>query len=449
MSSSKPPSADDLSLRAEDHDNWLYHPRFPQHWRRQSLYSMADWANGLAFRNIQFSDSGRPIIKIAEIKGGISGQTRFTNQTFDDSVRVCAGDLLFAWSGQPETSIDVYQWRGPEGWLNQHIFRVTPDPALDEMFFFYLLKSLKPNFVGIARNKQTTGLGHVTKRDLEDMEVGVPPLNEQRRIAHILGTLHDKIELNRRMSQTLEAMAQALFKSWFVDFDPVRAKAEGRPTGLPPHLDALFPDSFQDSELGEIPEGWRVRLLGDIAEERKRSVKPSEILPSTPYISLAHMPQRSIALSQWDTADGIESGKSAFRRGEILFGKLRPYFHKVAVAPVDGVCSTDIVVAAPECPEWFGFVLGHVSSTEFVDYTDAGSTGTRMPRTSWKHMAQYEIALPPCDLARAFTAHTHSLVETILCATHDSRTQGHIRDTVLPELMSGTVAAASDTGRSA
>ena len=93
-----------------------------------------------------------------------------------------------------------------------------------------------------------------------------PPLNEQRAIAHILGTLDDKIELNRRMNETLEAMARALFKSWFVDFDPVRAKAEGRDPGLPKPLADLFPDSFEDSELGEIPKGWEGGRLDDAAE---------------------------------------------------------------------------------------------------------------------------------------------------------------------------------------
>ena len=83
-------------------------------------------------------------------------------------------------------------------------------------------------------------------------------LDEQRAIAHILGTLDDKIELNRRMNETLEAMARALFKSWFVDFDPVRAKAEGRDTGLPREIADLFPDGFEESELGEVPRGWQV-----------------------------------------------------------------------------------------------------------------------------------------------------------------------------------------------
>ena len=128
------------------------------------------------------------------------------------------------------------------------------------------MRYLKPNFVAIARNKQTTGLGHVTKRDLENIEAALPDLSEQRAIAHILGTLDDKIELNRRMNDTLEEMARALFKSWFVDFDPVRAKMEGRDTGLPPDVADLFPDRLVKSELGEIPEGWEVKALGELIE---------------------------------------------------------------------------------------------------------------------------------------------------------------------------------------
>lgn len=244
--------------------SWLYYPNFPNHWIRTSLYSLAKWVNGLAFREFQFSPVGKPVIKIAEIKNGISEQTKFSNQSFDNSLLIKKGDLLFSWSGQPETSIDAFWWQGPNGWLNQHIFRVLPIEKIDRVFLFYLLRYLKPNFIGIARNKQTTGLGHVTKHDLEKIEVAYPPLPEQRAIAHILGTLDDKIELNRRMNETLEAMAQAIFKSWFVDFDPVRAKMEGRPTGLPKEIEDLFPDSFEDSELGEIPRGWEVTVLGEI-----------------------------------------------------------------------------------------------------------------------------------------------------------------------------------------
>ena len=131
-------------LDMKNNKSQLYHPKLPDHWQRCSLYSMAKWINGLAFRNTHFSLNGMPIIKIAEIKNGISGQTKFTQQTFDESVRVRPGDLLFSWSGQPETSIDVYWWRGPEGWLNQHIFRVTPVRGIDRVFSTISSNTLNP-----------------------------------------------------------------------------------------------------------------------------------------------------------------------------------------------------------------------------------------------------------------------------------------------------------------
>jgi type I restriction enzyme S subunit len=276
------------------------------------------------------------------------------------------------------------------------------------------------------------------------------------------------------MNETLEAMARALFKSWFVDFDPVRAKAEGRarqdgarigqprkPLDVasdlpwpgaeagggaegdpgqwqwPQHILDLFPARLVDSELGEIPEGWEVGKLGDVAEHPRRSVQPATIEPDVPYIALEHMPKRCIALSDWGIAEGLESNKFEFKKGEILFGKLRPYFHKVGVAPVDGVCSTDIVVLAPREPHWFTFVLGLVSSDEFVEFTNAGSTGTKMPRTSWADMTRYELVKPPRPIAKAFTDLLRPSVERIIASLHDSRNLAALRDALLPKLISG------------
>lgn len=151
------------------------------------------------------------------------------------------------------------------------------------------------------------------------------------------------------------------------------------------------------------------------------------------------MPRRSIALSEWGTADALESNKFQFGRSEILFGKLRPYFHKVGIAPLDGVCSTDILVVAPRSERWSGFVLGHVSSAAFVEYTNAGSTGTKMPRTSWAEMARYLVALPPDSVAEAFTEQSRPAVERIIASIHESRTLAALRDALLPKLISGEV----------
>jgi len=207
--------------------------------------------------------------------------------------------------------------------------------------------------------------------------------------------------------------------------------------GLPAHLYDLFPDRLVESELGEIPEGWDVGILGDAAEHPRRGIQPDNIDLETPYIALEHMPKRCISLSEWGTAVGLESNKFEFRQGEILFGKLRPYFHKVGVAPVDGVCSTDIVVLGPRGSQWFGFVLGHVSSTGFVEYTNAASTGTKMPRTSWNDMARYELVLPPEPVAAAFTDLVQPSISRIIAGIHESRTLAQLRDTLLPKLISG------------
>ena len=309
------------------------------------------------------------------------------------------------------------------------------DGALPEYLYYWL----KLNTEELERHASGSTFREISGSSLKEIRLRLPPLDEQRAIARVLGALDDKIELNRRMSATLEAMARALFKSWFVDFEPVRAKAEGRPSGLPPALDALFPASFEASKLGEIPSGWGVGTLGDVAVERRQGVRLEEMAPGTPYIGLEHMPRRSIALSEWGTTDGLASNKSRFEQGDILFGKLRPYFHKVGVAPLDGVCSTDIVVLAPMTDDWFGFVLGHASSDDFVDYTDAGSTGTRMPRTKWKDMARYTVALPDRALAAAFNERVNPLVVRIASAIRGSRARATQRDALLPRLVSGEV----------
>jgi type I restriction enzyme, S subunit len=267
----------------------------------------------------------------------------------------------------------------------------------------------------------------------------LPPPADQKAANAIVGTLDDKIELNQRMNETLEAMARALFKSWFMDFDPVRAKAKGCDPSLPKPFADLFPDSFEDSKLGEIPKGWAVGTLGDVASSPRRGIQPADIDPLTPYIALEHMPRRSITLSEWCFAEGLESNKLEFKSGEILFGKLRPYLHKVGVAPLDGVCSTDIVVVTPSTPEWFGFVLGHLSSDTFVEHANAGSTGTKMPRTSWGDMARYPLVIPLKPVADAFTNQIRAAVNRTIAGIHQSRTLAAVRDTLLPKLIFGEV----------
>ena len=359
-------------------------------------------------------------------------------------------DILFTIAGTIGRAALVPSWLLPAN-TNQAVAIVRPKRGvIDPRFLFYVLRDesrVKHAQTRVVQSVQANfSLG-----ELSSLEIPLPPLAEQKAIAAVLGALDDKIELNRRMNATLEAMAQALFQSWFVDFDPVRAKLDGcKPIGIDETTAAFFPDSFQESSLGHIPKGWMAGKFGDIGANSRRGVKPGDIAPNTRYIALEHMPRRSIALGDWKDAADVASGKSAFKKGEILFGKLRPYFHKVGVAPFDGVCSTDILVLAPhKGPEWFGFLLGHASSDELIQFTDLASTGTKMPRTNWSDISSFKVAVPPKSIAAAFARNIQPMLDRIHVNLHQSRTLATMRDTLLPKLLSGELQVADVASKAA
>ena len=151
------------------------------------------------------------------------------------------------------------------------------------------------------------------------------------------------------------------------------------------------------------------------------------------------MPRHSIALAEWETAAKVTSNKSTFDKGDILFGKLRPYFHKVGIAPVNGICSTDIMVIAPRVRMWYSFLLGVASSKNFVGYTDQTSTGTKMPRSNWKTMSNYKMTLPSPEVASKYHEIAKPSFDRILANLHESRSLLSLRDSLLPELVSGTL----------
>lgn len=332
--------------------------------------------------------------------------------------------------------------------LGQRMVLIRPDPALANTRFLRLWLNSPVLSRHIHGFRDGTVAERLNMPTIRGLPFPIVPLDEQDAIADLLGSLDDKIELNRRMNETLEAMAQAIFRDWFVDFGPTRRKMAGATDpvaimgGLTPdaaraeELAAMFPDALNDEGL---PDGWIRGKLGDVADSASDGVDPANIDPETPYIGLEHMPRRSIALADWDAAAKVSSNKSRFRRGQVLFGKLRPYFHKVGVAPVDGVCSTDIVVLDARRSEWRSFVVACASSDAFVAHTDQTSTGTKMPRTSWGIMRQYPTVKEPRALIEAFGVLVDPIIEKITTAIHESRTLADTRDLLLPKLMSGEV----------
>jgi type I restriction enzyme S subunit len=225
-------------------------------------------------------------------------------------------------------------------------FRLNPQNLLPRYFAAYLAGADFQNQLAAVMSHSTRNQVPITAQ--RDLSVVVPPLDVQQKIADTLGSLDDKIEQNRRAGRALDGLARATCKAWFVDFEPVKDKAAGQTSfpGMPPTAFAALPDRLTDSPLGPVPQGWAVGKMGDVGEQRREQVAPSEVHGETPYIGLEHMPRRDITLSAWGRAESVTSSKFRFRRGDILFGKLRPYFHKVGPAPLDGVCSTDIVPAS-------------------------------------------------------------------------------------------------------
>ena len=177
---------------------------FNKKWNEYVLYDLAIWKNGLAFKDINFSDKGKPIIKIAELKNGITEQTKYTNGDYGEDVYLRKHDLIFSWSGNPKTSIDAFIYDLPDGYLNQHSFKITEKKEIiTKYFLYYILKYLNPMFQNIASNKQTTGLGHVTIADLKKIKVRIPSLELQCKILDIIKKIDNKICNNNQINDNL------------------------------------------------------------------------------------------------------------------------------------------------------------------------------------------------------------------------------------------------------
>lgn len=413
----------------------------PDDWKVSSVFDLAHWKNGLAFKNIDFSERGRPVIKIAELKSGVSSQTARTMADYDPSVFVKAGDMLFSWSGNPDTSIDVFRWEGEDGWLNQHIFKVTAGEGLSEGFLFFLLKWLRPRFAEIARNKQTTGLGHVTIQDLKRMRVAVPDDHEQAQILQIIGPLQEKIDLIRRMNETLESTARAIFKDWFVDFGPTRAKKEGRAPYLAAEIWSLFPDRLDDDGK---PEGWERVPLSTLIE-----VNPSEPLvrgEPAPYLDMASIPTSGPNPQPFVLRE-FGSGMR-FRNDDALLARITPCLENGKTAFVQnlpegkvGWGSTEFIVlrSRPPIPKPFSYLVAR--DLAFRANAIRSMTGTSgRQRASGDAVSAYPIVQPGNkDLWQQFGDIIDPAFKRIAANDRESQTLSATRDLLLPKLMSGEV----------
>ncbi len=332
---------------------------------------------------------------------------------------------------------------------------------VEPKFLYYSL--IQENFINyLANNTAGSAYPAVSFDIIAKGKIFVPPLPEQKAIAHILGTLDDKIELNRRMNETLEEMAKTIFKSWFVDFDPVidnaleagnpipnalaeraaRRRAISTPK-LSPEIARLFPDSFEDSPLGPISKGWRVGSIKDIAILQRKNIKPFEYPEkiffhySIPSFDEGKVPKR-------EKGKDIKSNKYLVPRDAVLISKLNPRIPRVWLPcpeeDIHAICSTDFFVLTPSkvSKEYLYCLL---SSENFLNVFASLATGTSSShqRVKPESLLQIELIIPQGNCIKLFTDQVFYIFQKIKQNEKEIQILGSLRDTLLPKLISGQI----------
>ena len=252
-----------------------------------------------------------------------------------------------------------------------------------------------------------------------DFPVELPPLETQHRIADILSAYDDLIENNQKQIKLLEEAARRLYKEWFVDL--------------------RFPGHENTKIVDGVPEGWSKSTVGNICKLRKVVITPDKIESNTPYIGLEHMPRNDICLSMWGKSEEINSNKFIYLKKDVLFGKIRPYFHKVGFALNDGITSTDTMVMVADQNLW-GLLLVTVSSDAFVDFSYQNcKEGAKMPRADWKQMEKYAIMIADQATQKLFEQEILVITNKISALAFQCRSLREARDRMLPKLIGGEV----------
>ncbi len=279
------------------------------------------------------------------------------------------------------------------------------DSRLIPEYFYYVLKS--NTFINQVENfRSGSAQPQLPIRDMRNIKLPLPSIEEQKEVIRHIGSIDKKINLNQRMNETLEQIGQTLFKHYFID----------------------------NLEVKTWPEGG----INKFARSMRKSEKPP-FNSDTAYVGLEHFTRRSLAIYSWGQASDVNSNKSAFNNGDLLFGKLRPYFHKVAIAPVSGVCSTDVLVVRANDATYQGFVYHFLNQTSLISYVTRASEGTRMPRTSWKNIEGFRFRIPPTIKVKEFSGTVRPLHELIIHNVMEIRQLNELRNSLLPHLISGKI----------
>ena len=364
--------------------------------------------------------------------------------------KVQAGDIVYS-TVRPNQKHFGFLKSIPDNFLAStgfSVIRGKTDLICTEFIFWFLAQDHVVEQLHTIAEHSTSAYPAIRSDDIERLTLNLPPLSEQHAIAHILGTLDDKIELNRRMNETLEAMARALFKSWFVDFDPVRAKMEGRDTGLPKPIADLFPDRLADSECGEIPVGWKAGRLTDIASLNPESWNARNSPENIVYVDLANTKWgqiEKIELYSWRNAPS--RARRVLRTGDTVIGTVRPGNGSFALIGRDGLTgSTGFAVLRPHTSNDREIVWCAATSRDNIDRLAHLADGGAYPAIRPQAVTGTRVVLADLPARRVFSSMAAPWVEQIERNGREGHTLAKIRDTLLPKLVSGELRTENTAG---
>lgn len=371
--------------------------------------------------------------------------------------------------GQSTGNFRVYGTNGPIGWHSDFLFNgdgviigrkgayrgvhYSPEPFFVIDTAFYLkprieldLKWAYYELLTQDINGMDSGsaIPSTSREDFYALPVRFPPLSDQKAIADILGTLDDKIELNRRMNETLEGMARALFKSWFVDFDPVYAKAKGhRPKGMDAETAKLFPSSFQESEIGQVPNGWKVTPACEVADINGWTLGKSDEVDPIQYVEISEVSRGDIGDIQL-FARGQEPSRARrrLRHGDTVLSTVRPdrRSHFLCLNPTPHlIASTGFAVLSPTTVPW-SFLYAGLTQADVFEHLGQHADGGAYPAVRPELVGQMQLAIPgDSAVLEAFHDVCAGLFEKAANNRHQARCLASTRDSLLPVLLSGEV----------
>lgn len=415
-------------------------------WQETTLGDLVELFTGFAFKSAEFSDVGVRLARGDNVKRGIfewGNKTRYWSKVTPDLDRYLLreDDVLIGMDGS----------RVGENWarvreadlpclLVQRVARLRSGPRLHQKYLWYLIAN--PTFVNYVKSDQTgSAIPHISGGQIRAFQVKCPPLDDQKKIAAILGALDDKIDLNRRMNETLESIARAIFKDWFVDFGPTRAKMEGCEPYLAPDIWALFPDRLDDEGK---PEGWKTCPLSSIANLARESITPASHPEkffdhfSIPAFDNGQAPVREAGV-------GILSNKTLVPPDAVLLSKLNPEIPRVWLVETDSalqsICSTEFLVFSPKLPSDRAFLYSFVTESTFIQRLVSMVTGTSKShqRVSPQSVMTLDIITADRPIMDAFGDMATTLLDQVTANRRETRVLAATRDLLLPKLMSGEI----------